>query len=626
MLEWLIPVIICLLYAVSCTFLGLIVLKWLKKYTQDHEQHPAYFRLANAFLTGLGILTCVLLFLGLSKQFSQHILIALLCLILIYGIFFLSPDLRKFFSDIFSDLFSFTYPEKPLMLKIVFTLTIVLLFIEGIHALVFQPLGDAAAYYMVLPKLIASSQYIALLPGYEAFTQISLFGELHYAALISLGTPLAAKFFVWFIFLIAVLVLFQIGKKVGLGLYGKCILLAIFLTSSALTGIIFGGTVDWFAAAFGLAAFFWALEFSQNDRNSFLIFAGFFSGIAIIAKLSYIYTFLPGVVILIYWKYISKFSFSIKTLNILNKQNIRSVMKTGVIFGCSVFIAVLLNIIKNYLLFNQPFAPFISTSYPTGVSQIWYTQENAIWIIITLPFALVFGQYPMQGGNISPLFLALVPLLFLITTKESIEKTNFNKIAFCSILCVIISIIVTPYVFAPRYLLVPLILLMLIPAKAAEYCIINSSKNPIIAKLILLFTVLLLLATLVNSSYGIYSTLKQGECDIIGPICHASQMINNQANNDDRIYFLGYYSYWLNDNLLTNLSTTKEREYVQKALQSPDDRVEYLHNKKFQYIFSDGSFANVSQNYSTENNSQNLKMSRVFEEGNVIVFKINNSA
>lgn len=621
MLEIIISIAICLLYAISCTFLGLIVLKLFKKNIQDHDLYPAYFRLANAFLTGLGILTFILLFLGLSKIFSQPILIALLFLILISGIYFLMPDLRKFFSDIVV----FTYPQKPLLHKIVFALTIVLLFIEGIRSLIFQPLGDAAAYYMVLPKLIASSQHITLLPAYEAFIQISLFGELHYAALISLGTPLAAKLFVWFIFLNAVLVLFQIGKKVGLGLYGKCFLLAILLTSSALTGIIFGGTVDWFAAAFGLAAFFWALEFSQNDRNSFLIFAGFFSGIAIIAKISYIYTFLPGVMILIYWQYISKFSLSVKTLNILNKQNIRSIVKTGVIFGCSVFIVVFFNMIKNYFLFNQPFAPFISTSYPTGLSQIWYTQENALWIILTYPFALVFGQYPMQGGNISPLFLALVPLIFLITTNTSIEKSNFNKIAFCSILCIIISIIVTPFIFAPRYLLVPLILIMLIPAKTAEYFIIDSSKNPVIAKLILLFTILLLLATLVNSTYDVYSTLKQGECNTVGPICHASQVINNLTDNDDRIYFLGYYSYWLNDNLLTNLSTTKEREYVQKTLQSPDDRVEYLHNKKFQYIFSDGSFANVSQNYSTENNSQNLKMSRIFEEGTVIVFKINDS-
>jgi hypothetical protein len=113
---------------------------------------------------------------------------------------------------------------------------------------------------------------------------------------------------------------------------------------------------------------------------------------------------------------------------------------------------------------------------------------------------------------------------------------------------------------------------------------------------------------------------------MVGPICHASQIINTQATNNDRIFFLGYYSYWLNDNLLVNLSTTKEREYVQTVLQSPDERLDYLHNNNFTYIFSDGSFANVSQNYSTVNNSQNLKINLIFEEGNVIVFKINNSA
>jgi hypothetical protein len=163
---------------------------------------------------------------------------------------------------------------------------------------------------------------------------------------------------------------------------------------------------------------------------------------------------------------------------------------------------------------------------------------------------------------------------------------------------------------------------MLIPAKAAEYCILNSSKNRIISTLILLFTILILLAALFSSTFSIYSTLKQGECNTVGPICHASYVINEQANNDDRIYFLGYYSYWLDDNLILNLSTLKERDYVQKTIQSPEDRVEYLHNNKFKYIFSDGSFPNVSQNYRTGNNSQNAKINKIFEEGKVVVFEI----
>lgn len=181
------------------------------------------------------------------------------------------------------------------------------------------------------------------------------------------------------------------------------------------------------------------------------------------------------------------------------------------------------------------------------------------------------------------------------------------------------SIIVTPYIFAPRYLMVPLLLSIVIIAIAAGYYI---SQHSLLSLLIIVFTIMVITITLINSTISISSTIKYGECAGIevGPICNASQVINDQAFNDDRVLMLGYYTYWLQDNLIMNLSFRSEQERVQFIIQSPDERAQYLYSKNFTYIFSDGSFKNVSQDFTTQNST--ITTTKIFEERNVVVFRI----
>jgi len=593
--ELIISLIIPILYTLSCIFLGLPVLKYVK------NNDPLHYKLANAFIIGLGIFTFILLFIGILHLFSYFIIFTIILLILLSELYIFRSNLKNVTLTPLYNWFKTSF-----VFKILFVL---LILITGIRAIIFQPLGDSAAYYMVLPKLIASVQYIKPLSGYELFGQTSLFNELHYAALISLGGTFAAKFFIWIIFISAIIILFQIGDRIGIKLYGKYILLAIILTSLAFTDLVFEATIDWFATAFGVAAFLWALKFSYQNQNASLILAGFLSGLAVIGKISYIYTFLPGVLILIYWQYLSKITPSRENLNLF-KEQIIPIIKTGIIFGCGILIPVIINVIKNYILFHQPLAPFISSD-STGLNQIWYTPENALWIIITYPFALVFGTYPMQGGTLSPLFLAFLPLILLIPDK----KPEFNKIMFCSIACIFISIIVTPYIFAPRYLMVPLLLLMVIIAISTEHILHNTN---ILSTLIIIFTISVILITLLSSVSVISSTIDNGECAMVGPICNASQIINNQASNDDRIALLGSYSYWLKDNLIVNLSSAMDRKLL--SLQSPYDCIKYLYNKNFTYIFFDGNYGYKPDDFI--NNTQNITTIKIFEENKAIVLKI----
>lgn len=598
MLDILIPIF----YIIPCILLGLLVLKYIFKITIN-EQYPIYFTLSNAFLLGLGILTYILLCIGLLHIFSSLSLIIILIAIILLGIYLLKSDLILIKNQLLQPI-KLTYSNHPSLYIIMFITTLITLITIEIRSIIFQPLGDSTAYYLILPKLIASSQYITELPGYEIMSRMSLFSEMHYAALISLGSILSAKIFIGIVFISALFILFQIGNKIKLNIFGKYLLIAILITSFTFTDLIFGATVDWFAAAFGLVAFYWALEFSDTENTLILVLVGLFSGFAVLGKLSYAYTFIPCIILLIFWKYLP---------NLL--QSPKSIIKISIFFIIGVLIPISLNILKNFILFNQPFAPFFSPpEYSSSLYQIWYTPENAYWIIMTYPFSLTFGTYPMQGGTLSPLFLAFLPIIMLI--KNIPEKPNFIKILTCSVIGIIISIIVTPYIFSPRYLMIPLLLLILIISKSTEYYI---STHKIIKKIVVIFTIFVLLITLFSSLQTISSTIKQGECKIIGPICNGSQTLNSNADGNDKIYMLGYYSYWINESLLSNLSNTSERNYLEKTLTTPNDRIIYLQNNNYKYIFSDGSFSNATQNYLVINESE-----IIFSDNKVLIFKLNN--
>jgi hypothetical protein len=68
--------------------------------------------------------------------------------------------------------------------KTIIGFTILIIVQTGIVC--FSPLeynGDAAAFYMVLPKLLIETKKLSLVGGYESFMTIGLQGEFHFATL-----------------------------------------------------------------------------------------------------------------------------------------------------------------------------------------------------------------------------------------------------------------------------------------------------------------------------------------------------------------------------------------------------------------------------------------------------------
>src|SRR5262249_47769207 len=144
---------------------------------------------------------------------------------------------------------------------------------------------------------------------------------------------------------------------------------------------------------------------------------------------------------------------------------------------CLIVLAVALaaaspQMLKNAVVFGEPLAPFVSLSGPNRVTeQNWFGPAATRYIVLTYPFSLVYGKYPMMGGGVSPLVLMFLPLALLLPRPASWSRSRLLQMSLIGLVGVVVWVIVRPSILAPRYIFPPLMLLGL-PAVAGveELC------------------------------------------------------------------------------------------------------------------------------------------------------------
>jgi hypothetical protein len=291
-------------YSCACLGFGVLLLR-LANIRSKVDNFSAGTWLATAFILGQGILASLWLLLALMGWFSPRIIagivlvLALCSFILSWRrIFDFANQARMIWLDLRSDTWGW---------QVLAGLTI-LLCLAWVTSLGRPLMVDASAFYFVLPKIVAASHRLIPLPGtYEDFTSVGLHGEMHYAALMALRSPDAAKLFAWPTILVGAIMLLALGRHVGLGRRGQWIALAILFTSSAVIWLSGDGKVDLFAVSLGFAAYYWAIQVRNSSRQLALWLTGLFSGFALIAKMSYAPALIPGIALLLGWAYLGDF-------------------------------------------------------------------------------------------------------------------------------------------------------------------------------------------------------------------------------------------------------------------------------------------------------------------------------
>jgi hypothetical protein len=569
--------LILLVYLLACLGAGGIVF-WI---FSRQQLRPTLTQLAGIYLLGLGILGNNWLLMALLEGFDP---LAVKIIILILASIGTGYGYKSFSMVAAGILATF---KEALQYRAGW-LTIVLL--TTLSALLWMtslgraPWGDGTAFYLAIAKVTTDSHRLAPLPGYEEFTSIGLQGEMHYAALMSLGSPGAAQLFSWPTMLAAAVMLVSIAREAGLEHRGQWLVLAILLTSSAVVEISGSGKTDLFAVALGFAAYYWALQIRHNSKPYVFWLTGLFGGLALIAKVSYLLTFVPSICLIIAWSY----TFDATGDN-TSKLRLKSMLFHLFLGMFGALIAIVPHLIKNYVLFENPLAPLEIGG--TGFQdQTWYGPATTRQILLSLPLALTFGDYWAQIGNLSPLVLAFCPLLFIIPRPSHLLKSTLFMITASAIFGLAFWFILRPSVLAPRYFMTCLLLLALPAARAAEHVSHPERHAGILHTMVVIVTTTTLI---LNGLYSMGSAFfpretisylfgKDSICERDPDRCWLAE-INDTVEPGKRLFTNTFLRYWLRSDLIQCALTSDEAD-AYLDLETPQQRWEFMYGRGFEYI------------------------------------------
>jgi len=272
-----------LFYSISCIGMGALVMRFFAHRLKE----TLMTEIVIAFLLGQGFLGSLFHFPALAGIFTLPVLLSMIIPFACWGLwhlFMVSGAVPCAISKLYRE-----FRSAPLPWQITTVFAIFILIAGGSSAAA-EITDDARAFYMVLPKVVAASHRLVPLPLYEDFSVVGLLAEMQLAALFLLGMPGGSpKLFCWLTALAGSVILVAISRNAGLGRRGQIISLAMLVTSSAVALLWGSGKTDFFAAAFGLCGYYYALRsWDVDSRKDAVLLAGLFTGFAVVAKLSYL--------------------------------------------------------------------------------------------------------------------------------------------------------------------------------------------------------------------------------------------------------------------------------------------------------------------------------------------------
>lgn len=397
----------------------------------------------SAITMGHGVLGLVWQSVAALGLFNLTAVVAVLGVMSAGGLYLLWREAEPFLSG-FRQTFSRWRQPMHYWLVAGATVLLVLMFLP----LTLVPPGtDATAFYISQPKLIASIGKIVPLAGYEHFSFIGIGSEMHYAAFLKLGGDFigehAGRMFIWTVAASSGAIIWGIGEKAGLTPVCRWLLVLALFASSSFTLVLWDGKTDLLPSSLGLLAIYYILSLDQGERG--LRAAGLAAGLAVIGKLTFVPSLGMTIAVLLVWRTVA-LNGSVRIF----QPTVRSFVMVG-LWTLPPIIALVL---KNAAVFGEPLAPFImlKESGDNILDQIWFNPENTRWIVMTYPLALTLGQYPMQHGNLSPLLLAMAPVLLIPALWRQVPKVQM-WLFIAGIAGVVAWVVLRPSVLAPRYIL-----------------------------------------------------------------------------------------------------------------------------------------------------------------------------
>jgi len=607
-------------YSVACVGAGGLILQVLKTISKNTSRSSAGTDIATAFVLGQGVLASAWLLLAVNSWFIAQLIAAIAFTVALSGNFLMRHTWLRFRRQIAEKWWELRSESWAWQLLAASVILLILLWGTSLGRTM---AGDAGAFYMALSKLVAHSRALLMLPGYESFSAVGLQGEMHHAALIALHSPDAAQLFAWPTSIAAAVMLLAIGKQVGMGHRGQWITLLIVYSSSAIIYMSGSGKVDIYALALGIATYYWVLQIHKGTNRLAIWLTGLFFGFAVVAKMSYIPPLGISVLVLFIWSYLRD-----GNAEIPSAESIKSFFVAGLQIAGATLIAVIPHLIKNGVLFDNPFAPF-GTDSQGWTNQIWYSPATTKRILLSYPLSLIYGNYWGQEGSLSALILAFAPLALFLERPSRWRNSTLLAITMSALIGVLTWVILRPSVFAPRYILATLMLFALLPARAVENLFQREERPGWLSMSVLAGAILIAISVPLTFNEIVFFPEKtyqylageMGNCGRDYQYCGQLTMLNRNADFGDRIMLGTYQRYWLRSDLLQCLSTVEDEGEI---FSTPiEDRWTKLYQHGFRYLLADNiTHAHFKDGLDFENIPHWLEVVEMSYDGQISLFRL----
>lgn len=570
-------------FSVSCIGAGLLILSLFPERPIENN----LVEYVIAFVLGQGVLGSLFLIPALMGWFTKPVLLAVTIPLALIGLWKAGLHIQALPSAMRKFLLAFY--KAPFIWQLLTFLTALLL-LSGAAAVVGRVDGDARAFYLALPKVIAASHRLLPLPGYESFTSVGLLAEMQLAALFLLDMPGASpRLFSWVTSLAGAVLLIAISRNAGLGKRGQLLSLVMLLTSSAVAYFWGQGKTDLFAAVFALAGILFALKSCDMtaSRRSSVILAGVFTGFALVAKLSYIVAFLPSMFVLLFWKDIHAYWLDRRMIG-AGQKLLRECSGYSLIFITALLIPLIPHLLKNYILLN--------TLVDTYGAHHYFSDATTRRIVLTYPLWPFFGSFWAQYGNLSPLLLAFFPVLIFVLWKDRKWNAPIIAIFAAGSAGLLAWIIIFPSVPMPRYFLATL-LIFIVPVAWAMERVSYADRWLNYGVTLAAFACILIFSRSwsreilrVDAAYE-YFLGEQSEKNLhIDEVLSRNvyEAINQSAGQGVRVYLGSYYRFWLRPDLIQCTNGKNDNDMSFDAA-NPEKFWLQVYEHGFTYVFMDNT-------------------------------------
>ena len=634
MLQFYLHVGLITIYTVATTCLGVALLKIVRRNCRTVPDISCSALLASAFFLGQGILANIWLLVSLTGYFTPWVVLGVLGACIVVG----GKGTAAVLDGLVQSLRSLVTEQarETWIWQVVAGASLILVLATAGKMLIMPLAGDAITFYLPFPKLIAYEQAMVPLPCFEWMCTISLQGEMHWAALFLFGIGSRAVLFTWPVAAGTACLLLNLATLGGVGRRGQWIVLAMLFASTTFTFHVGDGKVDLFGAGLGVACAYWLVQAGRLEGpRTCLVLAGAFAGLAVIAKLSLLVVLAPASGTLLLWHAV------LRTEALPGwRAAAGRFVGAGLLFGPCALAMLIPHVIKNAMIFDEPFAPFVVLHGPSSIitSQCWFSPATTAKIVAIYPLALVYGRYPMMGGNLSPLLLMFAPLLIFLPRPACWRTSVMCQIACLGVVGLVAWLVVRPSVVAPRYILPPLFLLMIPLARAAEWAC-SRPDRPRLVSLAVVGAILSVSMIHVTQSFGgdsirrTWVKIARALCGTVyqndNYYCQGSEVVNEHAGDTERVFVATYNTVWLRDDLLARLNGQHETAAF-ASQPSVQERWEFLHRQGFRFVLLDRcthpafvDFLGVNkQTDDLETMPCGIHVEKRFQEGNLAVYEL----